>query len=64
MKQRYESHSCMEPLNCTAHYKEDGTCEVWGPIQAPDWLQDLLSPLLDIPPEKISVNMTFLGGGF
>ncbi len=40
----YESHSCMEPLNCTAHYKEDGTCEVWGPIQAPDWLQDLLSP--------------------
>jgi len=60
----YESHSCMEPLNCTAHYKEDGTCEVWGPIQAPDWLQDLLSPLLDIPAEKITVNMTFLGGGF
>jgi len=60
----YESHSCMEPLNCTAHYKEDGTCEVWGPIQAPDWLQDLLSPLLNIPAEKITVNMTFLGGGF
>jgi isoquinoline 1-oxidoreductase beta subunit len=60
----YESHACMEPLNCTAHYREDGTCEVWGPIQAPDWLQDLLSPLLGIPPEKITVNMTFLGGGF
>lgn len=60
----YEAHSCMEPLNCTAHYKENGTCEVWGPIQAPDWLQSLLSPLLNIPPESITVNMTFLGGGF
>jgi len=59
----YESHSCMEPLNCTAHY-HDGMVEVWGPIQAPDWLQDLLSPLLDLPHEKIKVNMTFLGGGF
>jgi isoquinoline 1-oxidoreductase subunit beta len=59
----YESHSCMEPLNCTAHV-HDGKAEVWGPIQAPDWLQDLLSPLLGLPPENITVNMTFLGGGF
>jgi isoquinoline 1-oxidoreductase beta subunit len=59
----YESHSCMEPLNCVAHVTDEG-CEIWGPIQAPDWLQSLLSPLLNLPPEKIKVNMTFLGGGF
>ncbi|HEY5751374.1 MAG TPA: molybdopterin cofactor-binding domain-containing protein [Chryseolinea sp.] len=59
----YESHSCMEPVNCTAHYQGDKV-EIWGPIQGPDWVQDLLSPLLDLPKEKIIVNMTFLGGGF
>ena len=59
----YESHSCMEPVNCTAHYQGD-KLEIWGPIQGPDWVQDLLSPLMDLPKEKITVNMTFLGGGF
>lgn len=59
----YESHSCMEPLNCVAYYQDD-KLEIWGPIQGPDWVQDLLSPLLNIPKEKIIVNMTFLGGGF
>ncbi len=59
----YESHSCMEPLNCTAHYQDD-KLEIWGPIQGPDWVQDLLSPLMNLPKEKIIVNMTFLGGGF
>lgn len=59
----YESHSCMEPLNCIAHYQED-KLEVWGPIQGPDWVQDFLSNLMNMPKEKIIVNMTFLGGGF
>ncbi len=59
----YESHSCMEPVNCTAHYQDD-KLEIWGPIQGPDWVQDLLSPLMGLPKEKIIVNMTFLGGGF
>jgi isoquinoline 1-oxidoreductase subunit beta len=59
----YESHSCMEPVNCTAHYHDD-MVEIWGPIQGPDWVQDFLSPLLNLPKEKIVVNMTFLGGGF
>jgi isoquinoline 1-oxidoreductase subunit beta len=59
----YESHSCMEPLNCIAHYQED-KLEIWGPIQGPDWVQDFLSNLMAMPKEKIIVNMTFLGGGF
>ena len=59
----YQHHYAMEPLNCIAHYQQDQV-EIWGPIQAPDWIQDHLSKELNIPREKIIVNMTFLGGGF
>ena len=59
----YESHSCMEPLNCIAHVQGDH-CEVWGPIQGPDWVQSDISQRLNIPIENVTVNMTFLGGGF
>ncbi|HEX4849800.1 MAG TPA: molybdopterin cofactor-binding domain-containing protein, partial [Puia sp.] len=59
----YESHSCMEPVNCVAHVT-DTRCEVWGPIQAPDWIQSDLSTRLNIPIDQVVVNMTFLGGGF
>jgi isoquinoline 1-oxidoreductase beta subunit len=59
----YESHSCMEPLNCIADVKAD-SAEIWGPIQAPGWVQDDLEKVLGIPKDKIIVNMTFLGGGF
>jgi isoquinoline 1-oxidoreductase beta subunit len=53
----------MEPLNCTAYYQGD-KIEVWGPIQAPDWVQSFLSDQFKLPAEKVIVNMTFLGGGF
>ncbi|HLG40068.1 MAG TPA: molybdopterin cofactor-binding domain-containing protein, partial [Chitinophagaceae bacterium] len=59
----YESHSCMEPLCCIADVKGD-KCEIWGPIQAPDWIQQDISGRLKVPPENVIVNMTFLGGGF
>lgn len=59
----YQSHSCLEPLNCTAHF-HDGLLEVWGPIQAPDWVRNFLSEKFNLPKEKVNVNMTFLGGGF
>jgi isoquinoline 1-oxidoreductase subunit beta len=59
----YESHSCMEPLNCIAHVHDD-KCEVWGPIQGPDWIQRDLSERLGLKMENVTVNMTFLGGGF
>ena len=59
----YQSHSAMEPLNCVAHYQKD-KIEIWGPIQAPDWVQDALSEEFSVPRESVIVNMTFLGGGF
>jgi isoquinoline 1-oxidoreductase subunit beta len=59
----YQSHSCMEPVNCIAHVQAD-KIEIWGPIQEVNWIQNDLSAKMGIPTENISVNMTFLGGGF
>lgn len=59
----YQSHYCMEPVNCIANYQDD-KLEIWGPIQAPDWVQEFISEEMHLPKEKIIVNMTFLGGGF
>ncbi|MFB9843565.1 xanthine dehydrogenase family protein molybdopterin-binding subunit [Mucilaginibacter ginsenosidivorans] len=59
----YQSHSAMEPLNCVAFYQPD-KLEIWGPIQAPEWVQDYISTQFKLPKEKVVVNMTFLGGGF
>lgn len=59
----YQYHAAMEPLNCVAHFQDD-KLEIWGPIQAPEWVQDYISKEMSIPKEKVIVNMTFLGGGF
>lgn len=59
----YQSHSCMEPLNCTAHV-QDNRIDIWGPLQEANWIQRDLSERMKIPAENITVNMTFLGGGF
>ncbi|QHS59185.1 xanthine dehydrogenase family protein molybdopterin-binding subunit [Chitinophaga agri] len=59
----YQSHSCMEPLNCTADVR-DNSITIWGPIQEANWIQANLSERLQIPIENVTVNMTFLGGGF
>jgi isoquinoline 1-oxidoreductase beta subunit len=59
----YQSHSCMEPVNCVAHYQGD-KLEIWGPIQAPEWVQDYISKEMGLPRENVIVNLTFLGGGF
>ncbi|MDR7212346.1 molybdopterin cofactor-binding domain-containing protein [Flavobacterium piscis] len=59
----YQSHYAMEPVNCIAHYQED-KIEIWGPLQAPDWMQESVSKSFGLPLESVTVNMTFLGGGF
>ncbi len=59
----YQSHSCMEPLNCIADVRSD-RIEIWGPIQEVNWIQADLSQRMGIAPKRVTVNMTFLGGGF
>lgn len=56
-------HNTMEPMNFFAHVREDGV-ELIGPTQTPDRARNDTAKLLNIDPEKITVNMTRLGGGF
>jgi len=57
------SHSPMEPMNFFAHVREDGV-ELVGPTQTPASARQATSKLLNIPEEKISLQITRLGGGF
>lgn len=57
------SHSPMEPMNFFAHVREDGA-ELVGPTQTPDRARNEAAKLLGISPEKITVDLTRLGGGF
>jgi len=57
------AHATMEPMNCTAHVKA-GSAELWAPTQAPTWAQADVAKALGLPPDKVKVHVTFLGGGF
>src|SRR4030095_488869 len=65
--QEYESqflaHATMEPMNCTAHVTAD-SCTVWGPLQGPELARLTLAGMFNLPPEKVTINRTLLGGGF
>ncbi|MDN3644090.1 molybdopterin-dependent oxidoreductase [Lutimonas halocynthiae] len=56
-------HAPMEAPNATAHV-HDGICEVWAPVQAPQVTRKEVSDFLGIDLDKVSINVTFLGGGF
>lgn len=53
----------MEPMVATARFA-DGACEVWAPVQAPQATRESVAERLGIPVDKVTVNVTLLGGGF
>ncbi|WP_427913194.1 molybdopterin cofactor-binding domain-containing protein [Ramlibacter sp. MMS24-I3-19] len=57
------SHSPMEPMNFTASWK-DGKVMLIGPTQWQDGAQGSVAKALGIKPEDVSLQTTFLGGGF
>ena len=59
----YLAHACMEPMNCTARVTQD-RCDLWVPTQNQTMAQFVAQRITGLPPEKIKVNTTFLGGGF
>jgi isoquinoline 1-oxidoreductase beta subunit len=56
-------HACMEPMNATAHVRADA-CTIWVPTQNPGATQATAARLTGLPPDKITVHTTLLGGGF
>jgi isoquinoline 1-oxidoreductase beta subunit len=59
----FAPHACMEPMNCTVHIRPDGA-EAWVPTQAPQWAQGVIAGVAKLPPEKVNVHTTLMGGGF
>ncbi len=57
-------HAPMEVPNATAWVKEDGTCEIWAPSQAPQTARDNVAEFLETEKDTVTINVTFLGGGF
>jgi isoquinoline 1-oxidoreductase subunit beta len=57
------AHNCMEPMNFFAHVQADKAV-VAGPLQGPGWMEPTLAKLLNLPAEKIEIQMTRMGGGF
>jgi isoquinoline 1-oxidoreductase beta subunit len=58
-------HAPLEPQNCTAHVKADGSVEIWAPTQRPGGGIDMVAAALGISDKaKIAVHMTRCGGGF
>ncbi|MDK9559682.1 xanthine dehydrogenase family protein molybdopterin-binding subunit [Marinobacter sp. M216] len=61
--QPYLAHATLEPMNATAWYRED-SLEIWAPTQAPDLGQIAAARATDLSPDDVTINTTFLGGGF
>ena len=59
----FQAHSPMEPMNIVVSVT-DGKCELWGPIQSPNWIRGTLAEALNLKEEDVTVNISFLGGGF
>jgi len=57
------SHAPLEPMNFFAHVRADGV-ELVGPSQTPDRARMATATLLGVAPEKITLELTRLGGGF
>ena len=57
------AHAPMEPPAAAARVA-DGRCEAWGCTQNPQGARDEIAKALGIPPDRVTINVTLLGGGF
>lgn len=58
------SHAPIEPVNAVVHVKDDGTIEIWAPVQGPDWTMRDVCAYMNVKPEQVKINVTLLGGAF
>jgi isoquinoline 1-oxidoreductase beta subunit len=56
-------HLPMEPPVAVAHVSE-GRCEVWAPTQHPQAARAEVARVLGLSEDRVTVHVTFLGGGF
>ena len=59
----YLAHATMEPMNCTAQFKE-GKLTLWAPTQVPQSARDAAAKAAGLKSEDVKMHVTLLGGGF
>lgn len=59
----YLAHATLEPMNCTAQFK-DGQLSLWVPTQVPEMARAIAAQVAQVPPERVNLHVTLLGGGF
>jgi isoquinoline 1-oxidoreductase beta subunit len=59
----YLAHAMMEPLNCVVDLHADG-CEIWTGTQFETVDRANAAQVAGLPPEKVQIHTTLLGGGF
>jgi isoquinoline 1-oxidoreductase subunit beta len=57
------AHAPMEPLNCCVDLRADG-CDIWTGTQMQTGDRDAAARVAGLPPEKVRIHTTLLGGGF
>ena len=65
----FVAHLCMEPMNCTAHYKrgefdDPDSLEVWLPHQGPGRVIPLAERMFGVQPANVTIHQMRLGGSF
>ena len=59
----FVAHATLEPHNCTAEVRGD-ECWIEGPLQMPASGRQVVAAAIGIPPERVHVQSTRIGGGF
>ena len=59
----YQAHAPMEPMNATVSVEKDKVV-FWGSTQSPNGVRSKLAEMFGMPEENVTVNYTFMGGGF
>ncbi|HEY2190594.1 MAG TPA: molybdopterin cofactor-binding domain-containing protein, partial [Caldimonas sp.] len=62
----YVPHYAHATMECPAAAARivNGACEVWAPSQSPQAARDRVAKALSLSADKVTVNVTLLGGGF
>ena len=65
----FVAHLCMEPMNCTAHYKkgeagEKDTLELWIPSQSPTRIHAAAKSMFGLKSDQVTLHQMRLGGSF
>ncbi len=65
----YVSHLCLEPMNCTAHYRPGPVggkdyLELWVPTQMGPRVQEMANTRYGLEKDQVTINIKRMGGSF